>query len=91
MDANAWIALAGLAVVLFVHGGISAFVMGGLFQRVKELEKHAPNVSELIRSVTKLESAVEGLTTRFDDGMGWLTRVEGYNEAPKSRAARRKP
>jgi hypothetical protein len=38
MDASAWIALAGLAVVVVAQGGAMLFAMGGLFARVKALE-----------------------------------------------------
>lgn len=37
MDASAWIALASLAVVIFVQAGAVAFVLGGLFRDVKIL------------------------------------------------------
>lgn len=37
MDASAWIALAALAVVIFVQAGTVAFVLGGLFRDVKTL------------------------------------------------------
>lgn len=96
MDANAWIALASFAVVIFVQIAVTAFVMGGLFQRVKDLERNAPDIAALIRGLAKLEHAVEGnvkavdsLTKRFDDTVGWLGRVEGYApQAPTGRAKR---
>lgn len=41
MDASAWIALASLALVIFVQAGAVAFVLGGLFRDVKTLRHQA--------------------------------------------------
>ena len=89
MDANAWIALAGLAFVVVVQIAVSAFILGGLFQRVRALEKAAPDLTTLISSVAKLEAAVDTLTKRFDDSLGWLTKIESYRPGPPPNGRRR--
>lgn len=89
MDANAWIAIAGLAVVIVAHLTGSAFVYGRLVERVAQLEKSAPDITALIRGLAGLEHAVAGnvkatdsLTKRFDESIGWLARVEKYPDPP---------
>lgn len=91
MDASTWIAVAGLAFVILVQLAVTAFVMGGLFQRVKDLEKNAPDVAALIRGLAKLEAAVEHLTKQFDQSLGWLEKVEGFEPHQQQRPPRSRP
>jgi len=57
MDASAWIALASLALVIFVQAGAVAFVLGGLFRDVRTLREQSSD------SDCRKELAV--LNTRF--------------------------
>lgn len=57
MDPSAWIALASLALVIFVQAGAIAFVLGGLFRDVKTLREQSSDGD------CKKELAV--LNTRF--------------------------
>jgi hypothetical protein len=41
MDASAWIALASLALVIFIQAGAVAFLLGGLFRDVKRLREQS--------------------------------------------------
>lgn len=57
MDASAWIALATLAFAVVVQAGVMAFMMGGLFARVRTVESRPADTD------CKAELAV--LSSRF--------------------------
>lgn len=76
MDASAWIALAGLAAVLFVQCGAMAFALGGLFARLKTLESRPIDVdckAELAVLTVKFEALKSTLDEMANDVKNMLT------------------
>lgn len=67
MDASAWIALGGLALGALVQTSVIAFLLGGLFARVKVLEARPSDQD------CKQELAV--LTTKFEAMEATLSEV----------------
>lgn len=73
MDANAWIAFAALAFAVLVQAAATAFIMGGLFARVKTLERDSdgPNCAAQLAAVNAtlaaLRDRLEGVEQTLRD------------------------
>jgi hypothetical protein len=67
MTPSVWIALASLAVVIFVQAGAVAFALGGLFRDVKLLREHADDgdcrqdIAVLAARIVAIEQLVKEL------------------------------
>lgn len=85
MTTAAWIALAGLALVLIVHAVTTAFMAGRLFQRVSTLEKRDDTLARLDSTVTRMDANMGHLTQSVDELKG---RLEWATEVAPIRAAR---
>jgi len=78
MTTAAWIALAGLALVLIVHAVTTAFMAGRLFQRVSTLEKRDDTLAKLDTTVTRMDANMGHLTQSVDELKGklvWATET----------------
>lgn len=76
MDASAWIALASLAVVVFGQAVALAFLLGGLFNRMKVVEGRPSDLdcrSELAVLNTKFAALEKTLSDMATDLKGLLT------------------
>ena len=73
MDASAWIALAGLAVVVIVQSGGMLFALGRLFEKVRSLEEQAVGHRAMSDSVIRLEGSMDHLGSKLD---GFSQRFE---------------
>lgn len=71
MNAAAWIALATLAFFVLVQAVTYAFVLGGLFQRVKALEARKDG-SDCTAALAAMEATLRELKGALDQRIGSL-------------------
>lgn len=88
LNAAAWIALATLAFLVVVQAVIFAFVLGGLFQRVKTLEGRKDG-SDCTAALASMEATLKALKEAFDQRIGSLEQTVQSLIMPKATRTRR--
>ena len=77
MSDQAWIALAALAAFLFVQVAIGAFLMGGLFARVKRTEDDLRTGATLSNQVAALNATMTGFQATM---AGFEKQLEHFSD-----------
>lgn len=70
-----WIGLATLAFIMLVELIGLAFILGGLFNRVKTLEREQRDAAETGRVLPKLEATLEALSKGVERMDQTLTKI----------------